>query len=216
MERLGKPRHGREGRRLSERAVSKSNPVEENLSSDSRDPGSARASRAGFGALAETSTNVRYTKRRLPYFERPWAKYAVTFSTRNHRQLAPRDRDIVLQSILHGAKQNQYELYVACVMPDHVHLLFEPQVKEQGARGESIFWSLTEILQPIKSTSAHRINKAAGTQGPVWEKESFDRVIRSERDLHEKFHYIARNPWEAGIVKQNENYAWLWTPEDLR
>jgi REP element-mobilizing transposase RayT len=101
-------------------------------------------------------------------------------------------------------------------MPDHVHLLFEPQVKEQNSSGETIFWSLTEILQGIKSTSAHRINKAAATQGPVWEKKSFDRLIRSERDLQEKFHCIARNPWDAGIVSQNEDYAWLWTPEDLR
>ncbi|MGE5214542.1 MAG: REP-associated tyrosine transposase [Nitrospirota bacterium] len=181
-----------------------------------RNPGSARASRAGFGAVAEISTNVLYGKRRLPHFERPWAKYAVTFSTRNHRRLAAHERDIILQSIIHGAEQNQYELYAACVMPDHVHLLFEPQVKEQSDDRGTIFWSLTEILQAIKSTTAHRINKAAGTQGPVWEKESFDRIIRSERDLQEKFHYIARNPWDAGIVNQNEDYAWLWTPEDLR
>jgi 5-methyltetrahydrofolate--homocysteine methyltransferase len=181
-----------------------------------RNPGSARASRAGFGAVAETSTNVLYGKRRVPHFERPWAKYAVTFSTRDHRQLAAHERDIILQSIIHGAEQNQYELYVACVMPDHVHLLFEPQVKEQSDDRGTIFWSLTEILQAIKSTTAHRINKAAGTQSPVWEKESFDRIIRSERGLQEKFHYIARNPWDAGIVNQNEDYAWLWTPEDLR
>jgi REP element-mobilizing transposase RayT len=181
-----------------------------------RNPGSARASRAGFGAFAENSTNVLYGKRRLPHFERAWGKYAVTFSTRNHGQLAPSERDIVLQSIVHGGEQNQYELYVACVMPDHVHLLFEPQVKEQGDSGEAVFWSLTEILQGIKSTSAHRINKAAGKQGPVWEKESFDRLIGSERDLREKFCYIARNPWDAGIVNQNEDYAWLWTREDLR
>src|SRR5438552_8560005 len=88
-----------------------------------RNPGSARASRAGFGVFAETSTNVLYGKRNLPHFERPWAKYAVTFSTRNHRQLTLQERDIVLQSIVHGAERNQYELYVACVMPDHVHLL---------------------------------------------------------------------------------------------
>ena len=190
--------------------------MERTINLSSRDSGSARASRASFGAPAETPTNRRYGKRRLPHFERPWGKYAVTFSTRNHRQLSPRERDIVLQSVVHGAEDNQYELYVACVMPDHVHLLFEPQVKEQNSSGETNFWSLTEILQGIKSTSAHRINKAAAAQGPVWEKESFDRLIRSERDLQEKFHYIARNPWDAGIVRQNEDYVWLWTPEDLR
>jgi REP element-mobilizing transposase RayT len=107
----------------------------------------------------------------------------------------------------------QYELYVACVMPDHVHLLIEPQVKDESAAGESIFWSLSEILQGIKSSTAHRINQLRNTTGPVWEKESFDRLIRSESDLEEKFSYICRNPWDSSVVDQNEDYPWLWTQE---
>ena len=174
--------------------------------------GSARASRAGFGALAETSADTLYAERRLPHFERPWGKYAVSFSTHKRRQLIPRERDVVLQSILHAHEDRQYELYAACVMPDHVHLLFEPQVKDQDAEGRAVFWSLTEILHGIKSVTAHRINKAAGTRGPVWEKESFDRLIRSESDLQERFSYICRNPWDAGIAGSNEEYQWLWTP----
>jgi hypothetical protein len=98
-------------------------------------------------------------------------------------------------------------------MPDHTHLIFEPQIKERDANGQTVFWSLTDILHGIKSSSAHRINKARKTSGPVLEKESFDRLIRSERDLHEKFKYICRNPWEAGIVGPNEDYPWLWTPD---
>jgi 5-methyltetrahydrofolate--homocysteine methyltransferase len=173
--------------------------------------GSARASRAGFGALAETSADALYAKRRLPHFERPWGKYAVSFSTHKRRQLIPRERDVVLQSVLHAHEHGQYELYAACVMPDHVHLLFEPKVKDQDAEGRAVFWSLTETLHGIKSVTAHRINKAAGTRGPVWEKESFDRLIRSESDLQEKFSYICRNPWDSHVAEQNEDYPWLWT-----
>jgi len=175
--------------------------------------GSARAARADFGATAEISSGPSYSKRRLPHFERPWAKYAVTFSTRNRRELSPAERDTVLGSIVYAHDHGQYELYAASVMPDHVHLLFEPQVKEQGDADESLFWSLTEILQPIKSSTAHRINKARRTTGPIWEKESFDRMIRSESDLQEKFTYICRNPWNAGVARQGEDYPWLWTPE---
>jgi REP element-mobilizing transposase RayT len=174
--------------------------------------GSARASRAGFGAPAETSADVSYSKRRLPHFERPWGKYAVAFSTHNRRQLIPPERDIVLQSVLHAHTHGHYELYAACVMPDHVHLLFEPQIKNTDS-GKPVFWELSEILQPIKSSTAHRINKTSGTNGRVWEKESFDRLIRSESDLREKFEYICRNPWDAGIAAPAQDYPWLWTPE---
>jgi len=175
--------------------------------------GSARASRAGFGAFAETSAEVLYSKRRLPHFERPWGKYAVTFSTHNRRLLNPAERDIVLRRVLHAHENGQYELYAACVMPDHIHLLFEPQVKNTDSEGGSAFWLLSEILQPIKSSTAHRINKASGTDGTVWEKESFDRLIRSESDLQEKLEYICRNPWDAGVIAQGEDYPWLWTPD---
>ena len=175
--------------------------------------GSARASRALSGASPESPEAIRYSRRRLPHFERPWAKYAVAFSTYERRLLSPKEREIVLQSICYGHERLQYELYVACVMPDHVHLLFEPQIKDEDDAGESVFWSLSEILHGIKSSTAHRINKLRRETGPVWDKESFDRLIRSESDLQEKFSYICRNPWDSGVVDPNEDYAWLWTQE---
>ncbi|MEO5720490.1 MAG: alanine--tRNA ligase-related protein, partial [Chthoniobacterales bacterium] len=175
--------------------------------------GSARDPRAVSGDPPETSHGARYSKRRLPHFERPWGKYAVTFSTNERRPLSDAERDIVLRCLVFPAEHNHIELYVACVMPDHVHLLFEPQVKETASDGDPVFWSLSELLQKMKSVSAHQINKARGATGPVWEKESFDRLLRSERDLREKFEYICRNPWDAGVAKADEDYPWLWTPE---
>jgi REP element-mobilizing transposase RayT len=176
------------------------------------DLGSARASRAVSGAPPETPQAIYYSKRRLPHFERPWGKYAVSFSTHDRRHLSAVERDCALQSLLYAHEHNHYELYVGCVMPDHVHLLFEPQIKED-AQGKTIFWSLTEILHGIKSSSAHRINKAREASGPVWERESFDRFIRSEADFQEKFRYICKNPWDAGVAGPSENYPWLWTPD---
>src|SRR5690242_10143666 len=159
---------------------------------------------------------TKYYRRNLPHFERPWAKYMVTFSTRERRSLAPYERDLVLESVLYAHNQRQYQLYTACVMPDHVHQLFEPQIKEQDKGGRPVFWSVSEILQGIKSASAHNVNKASGQKGAVWEKESMDRMIRGQSDFEEKFHYICRNPWDSGVVPQNENYPWLWTPEVSR
>ncbi|MFM8765806.1 MAG: alanine--tRNA ligase-related protein, partial [Spartobacteria bacterium] len=173
-------------------------------------PGSAPAPGASAGAPA----GVRYTKRHLPHFERPWAKYMVTFSTSQNRHLTAAERDIVMASIRYGHDHAHYELYAACVMPDHVHLLLEPQIKSETNEGETVFYSLTEILQAIKSTTAHRINKAANVIGVhVWEEESFDRLIRGDADLQEKFEYICRNPWDAKIQLPDGTYPWLWTSE---
>jgi alanyl-tRNA synthetase len=159
------------------------------------------------------ASQATYYKRRLPHFERPWAKYMVSFTTRGRRSLSPQARDIVLKSLLFGDERRRYQLYAACVMPDHVHFLFEPQIKEHDGQGKPVFWPLSELLHSIKSFTAHEINKLEKTASQVWENETFDRTIRGDADLEEKFHYICRNPWDSGIVSMTENYPWLWTPD---
>ena len=184
------------------------------LGSAGASPAVSRASRDTHDATK--APGATYYKRRLPHFERPWAKYMVTFTTLGHRKLSASERDITLQTILHDASK-KYELYAACVMSDHVHLLLEPQIEWQDAQGKPGFYALDEILQTLKSVSSHRINKLAGVKGQrVWENESFDRVIRSEHDLEEKFHYICRNAWDTGVAKPDEDYLWLWTPQPAR
>jgi alanyl-tRNA synthetase/REP element-mobilizing transposase RayT len=174
--------------------------------------GSARGPRAVSGGAPETFPDTLYSKRNLPHFERPWAKYAITFTTSKRAPLSAEARQIVLDCLLYW-NGRRYQLYAASVMPDHVHMLIEPQIKENDAKGNAIFFSLTEILHTIKSFTAHQINKLEKSSGPVWEKESFDRLSRSERDFQEKFQYITRNPWDTGIVGPGEGYSWVWWPE---
>ncbi len=164
------------------------------------------------------SKGATYSRRNLPHFERPWGKYMITFSSAERRALTAAEKDIVLESIRTGEKLRQYHLYAACVMDDHVHLLIEPFPKppspsESGSEiAEPRFHSLTEILQPLKSATAHRINKLRESTGPVWDKECFDRLIRSDADLEEKFLYIVRNPQTDGLVAaEGEVYPWVVT-----
>ncbi len=180
-------------------------------------PGSARVSRAASGVPPEVSVSpgAQYTKRRLPHFERPWGKYHVTFSTIERRTLSPTARQIVFDSLLYGQREGRYVLFGAVVMPDHVHLLLEPQPRDASTSTPTDFYSLTEILHSMKSFTAHAINKAEGTNGAVWEKESFDRLIRSDGDLQEKFAYIAKNPADAGITDAHGEYAYLYLGGDL-
>src|SRR5208283_4083249 len=73
-------------------------------------------------------------------------------------------------------------------------------------------YSLTEILHSIKSFSAHEVNKVMKRNGPVWMDESFDRMIRSEVDLHKTWDYIWNNPRRIGLVGPMEEYPYIWTP----
>ena len=185
------------------------------LMSPQNGPGSARFQRAASGILPDASSkSVRYTKRRLPHYDRPHGIYHVTFSTRNRRVLSPATRSIVLNAFRHF-DQKRYDLFATCVMPDHVHALLQPWIKEQDTEGRAVFWPVSELMHSIKSFSSNEINKIEHSEGrPVWQKESFDRLMRSDADVEEKYLYICRNAWKDYIADQNEEYEWLWTWED--
>ncbi|HEX4349934.1 MAG TPA: transposase, partial [Verrucomicrobiae bacterium] len=163
--------------------------------------GVAPASRVPRSSLHVTETTAR--KRNLPHFEVPGFTYHVTWKTHNKLILPPEARIKTLEAshFWHGKKVT---CYAACVMPDHVHLLIQPlPVQEAGEKG---VYSLTEILHSIKSFSAHEVNKAMKRSGPVWMDESFDRMIRSEADLHKTWDYIWNNPRKIGLVEPTEDY----------
>jgi putative transposase len=90
------------------------------------------------------------------------------------------------------------------VMPDHVHVALNPLGDMDGQV------SLPEILQAIKSTSSHRINKELGHRGTVWQQESFDRALRQEEQLGDKIEYMLLNPVRAGLVRDPIAYPWMW------
>jgi REP element-mobilizing transposase RayT len=172
---------------------------------------------------APPSTKYCY-RRRLPHLQKTDAALFVTFCTGARLILPDCARDLVLEHCLReggprplaggGARAtppppSRIHLYAVVVMPDHVHLLFLALRDETG-------WpfALVDILQCLKSATAHRINKLLRTSGPVWEEESFDHVLRSEESLQEKCEYIRQNPVKAGLVARPEDYRWLWvSPE---
>jgi len=165
------------------------------------------------GVPPDATIGATYSKRRrLPHFEKPWAIYSVTVTTRDHRVLSPASRTIVLDALRHFHGQ-RYGLFAACVMPDHAHFLLQPWVKEQNESGESMFWQLGELMHSIKSFTAKKINESEGTYGEVWEQERHDRYIRGDKDLAEKFHYVLANPVRAELPNA-ATYEWIWPDPD--
>ncbi len=92
-------------------------------------------------------------------------------------------RQIVEDALLHFNNE-RYILHDYVIMPNHVHVLLEP------VNGNNT----TDILHSIKSYTAHQINDLLGTAGSVWQKESFDRVIRTEKHYQYVRDYIRHNP----------------------
>ena len=170
--------------------------------------GSARFQRVEAG-VPPASLGATYAKRRLPHFERPHAIYAVTFTTKERAVIAPEGRTEVLSALRHFHGQ-RYDLRIACVMPDHVHVILQPYPKRDPKGENWEFWSVGEIMHSIKSFTSKKINALHGEEGAFWEKEYFDHLIQTEKELEEQTDYIRANPERAHLVRGSQRYLWLW------
>jgi REP element-mobilizing transposase RayT len=146
-----------------------------------------------------------FYRRQLPHLQVDNRQHFVTFCT-DHRWVLPEHaRSIVLECCLHD-NGTKFDLRVAVVMPDHVHIIFTPLIDREAKE----VGSLAEITDAIKGASAHKVNRALGRKGRVWQPESFDHVLRSSESLDAKIQYLLENPVRQGLAKEWQDYPWLW------
>jgi REP element-mobilizing transposase RayT len=152
-----------------------------------------------------TAKKRKYSYRRnLPHLQKDARALFVTFRTYGNIELPPAARDIVLETCLleHGTR---IDLYGVAVMPTHVHMVFTPLLDETKQA-----YTLAEVLNAIKSVSAHKINHRVFRSGHVWQDESFDHVLRHNESVAAKVLYLMENPVAAGLVRSPLDYKWLW------
>jgi REP element-mobilizing transposase RayT len=99
------------------------------------------------------------------------------------------------------------ELGTFCIMPNHIHaviIIVGVGDVRVGLKSAPTRHPLSEIVRALKSFSARRVNELRRTKGiPVWQRNYYEHVIRSEED-HNRIHlYIESNP--ANWMEDNEN-----------
>jgi REP element-mobilizing transposase RayT len=74
-------------------------------------------------------------------------------------------------------------------MPNHVHLLVTPVV------------ALCKLTKSLKGITAKQANALLALTGsPFWQEESYDRLVRHEREFDKIRYYIEENPVRAGLA----------------
>jgi len=92
--------------------------------------------------------------------------------------------------------EKRYRLFAWCVMPNHVHIvarLFPGQ-------------TLAIVVHSWKSFSAKHANRILGRHGVFWQREYYDRLIRSEEEFERAIRYVTENPAKA----QLKDWKWCW------
>ncbi len=133
----------------------------------------------------------------------PWndatdSEYHAQFSERIEEWLDAGEGSCVLRdpnaaSIVADALRHfdgdRYVMDSFVVMPNHVHVLFQPLHPHR----------LEELMHSWKRFTARKINSALGCSGPLWQERYWDRLIRHELHLLRCQDYIRQNPVKARL-----------------
>jgi REP element-mobilizing transposase RayT len=176
----------------------------------------------------------KITRRHLPHWQLAGATYFLTWRCTAGVVLTEDERDIVLAAILHW-DASRWDVLAAVVMPDHVHVLAYPLPKGDGRWDLGELIHSVKSFSAHQIARQRRQGQAAGAVGPasrrsavgpasrrsavgpagrrpfsVWQDERYDRWMRDEDEIVEKWHYIVGNAVKAGLVEQAEHYRWLY------
>ena len=91
----------------------------------------------------------------------------------------------------------RYRLVAWCVMPNHVHVVCRLLPGQE----------LCKVLQGWKSFTARKANVILGRNGAFWQREYYDRLIRSGDELERAVRYVVSNPDRAGL----RGWRWVWS-----
>jgi putative transposase len=120
------------------------------------------------------------------------------FGKINNIEMLMNDFGMIVEKVWSGLPRHypQIEIDDYCVMPDHFHGIIKINEIQNGKPT-----SLSEFIRAFKSFSSREINLSMNSQGtPIWQRNYFEHVIRTEKDMSRIRQYILDNPirWSDG------------------
>jgi REP element-mobilizing transposase RayT len=110
--------------------------------------------------------------------------------------LSPDERADVTR-VLRQRRDQGAELMSFVVMDDHVHVLARCSAS-----------ALPRALESWKSHTAMALRERDGRSGAVWQRDTFHRPVRDQKDLQERADYITGNPWKRWPFVERYPYQW--------
>ena len=93
------------------------------------------------------------------------------------------------------------------LLPDHVHLFARPAVNAKP---------LANWIQTWKSLSSRQITTLLHAFSPIWQKDYFDRFLRSADNYQGKWNYVEMNPVRRRLCSRPAEWPWQGELNELR
>jgi putative transposase len=137
-------------------------------------------------------------------------QYSLTFCTKDRKRLFI-DSDaveLVLAQISRAAIEHGFAVLAYCFMPDHVHLLVEGRTEHSDCK---------QFIARAKQYSGFYYSKRFDK--PLWQRYSFEHVVRDSEKATTIARYILQNPMRAGLVTNIADYPFVgslvWSTPEL-
>ena len=102
---------------------------------------------------------------------------------------------LVWSQFLRAGQEERFSIIVCCFMPDHAHLVVEGL--DDGAE-------LKRFISRAKQMSGYYYKQRYGT--PLWQRYSYEHVLRSEEPAPVVVGYVLENPVRAGLADDVRDY----------
>lgn len=118
----------------------------------------------------------------------------------------------VIEALRWCRRYHHWKLYAYCLMPDHLHFLIQlperdARIRDAGGRG-LVPEGVLEQISAFKRYTTTQLWKKLGGQGSLWQKSSYDRIIRYGDSIEAAVCYTLENPVRKGLVKEWRDYPY--------
>ena len=123
-------------------------------------------------------------------------------------------REEIAKAVIEALEYYQNKRYILlsyCIMPNHVHTVFQLQKESNGE-----IYSLAKITQNWKRYSAKQINNILNKEGSLWQAENYDHIIRNEKEFAFYIEYTLENPVKARLVNKWTDWKYSWLNPEIK
>jgi REP element-mobilizing transposase RayT len=101
-----------------------------------------------------------------------------------------------------AVRLRDWTVLAAVLMPDHLHVIIAPTENREAKLGN--------FSAAIKRWMRRDLNASW-----KWQRGSFDRLLRSDESLQDKWLYVEKNPVRAGLVSLWQDWPYRYQSNDL-
>jgi len=108
------------------------------------------------------------------------------------------DKAFYLKTLRNYSQKYKVDIWVYCLMPNHLHLLAVPKDSE----------SLARCLGRTNLIYTQHVNRKYKRSGRLWQNRFFSTLVEKDPYLWVVARYIENNPVKSRLTKKPEDYKW--------